>query len=111
MKNPSTNLFSRSSVALKKQFHKLFEDEPHHSLTNKVRQVLPIQPLEQRRLFIKIALHEHRNIFMQLNPLTNAGQIIDCRGTLHSLPNGRFLLTNHNISYLFSLNQVRYIAG
>lgn len=111
MKNPRTDLFSRSSVALQKKLHQFFDDPVSLISSTPVPHVLPVQPLRQRQLFIKIAIHEHRNIFMQLSPLTNAGHIINCRGYVQNLPNGRFLLTNHNLSYLFFLQQVRYIAG
>lgn len=111
MKYPSSNLFIRGSLAFKKRLHHLFEGQPDQHSPEQVQQVLPVQLIDQRRLFIRIAIQKHRNIFMQLNPLTTAGQIINCRGFIRKLPNGRFMLTNHKISYIFSFNQIRYIAG
>lgn len=111
MKNPSTNLFSRGSLALNKYLHNFFDEQPLQSHHTPLKKVLPVQPVAQRKLFLQLAVNDHRNIFMQLNPLTPAGQIINCRGLLSKLPNGRFLLKNNNVSYIFSFDQVRYIAG
>lgn len=111
MKNPSHNFISRGSLALNKYFHHLFDDELPSTKPAPVSRVLPVQPITQRKLFTKLAIKDHRSIFIQLNPLTTDGQITNCRGKLYQLSNKRFLLRNENISYVFSLNQIRYIAG
>lgn len=111
MKNPTTHLLTRGSLALNKYLHNFFDEEPKHGQQALVQQVLPVEPLAQRKLFIKLALQDHRELFMQLNPLTSEGQIVNCRGQLRKLPNGRFLLKNKQLSYVFTLEQVRYIAG
>lgn len=111
MKNPSTKFINRGSVALNRYFHHLFDDEITSNNGQPVPQVLPVQPVAQRKLFTKLAVEDHRSIFIQLNPLTPEGQITNCRGQLYPLPNKRFLLRNQNVSYIFTLKQVRYIAG
>lgn len=111
MKNPSRTILTKGSLALNKYFHHFFDDEPYQHQLKPVEQVLPPQPVRQRKLFTRLAIEDHREIFMQLNPLTSDGEIINCRGTLSKLANGRFILQNQNISYIFSLEQIRYIAG
>lgn len=111
LKNINSNLLNRSSLALNKYFHTIFNDEPLSDKQAQVKKVLPYQPIAQRKLFTKLAIADHREIFMQLNPLTTAGNIINCRGQLSKLSNGLFRLKNHNVLYIFSLQQIRYIAG
>lgn len=111
MKNLNSNLLNRSSLALNKYFHTIFNDEPIAHQHSSVEKVLPYQPIAQRKLFAKLAIADHREIFMQLNPLTTAGNIINCRGRLSKLSNGLYRLKNHNVLYVFSLQQIRYIAG
>lgn len=111
MKNPNTNLINRGSVALNRYFHHLFDDEATSYNDQPVPKILPVQPVAQRKLFTKLAVEDHRSIFIQLNPLTPEGRITNCRGQLYPLSNKRFLLRNQNVSYIFTLKQVRYIAG
>lgn len=111
LKNINSNLLNRSSLALNKYFHTIFNDEPLSDKQAQVKKVLPYQPIAQRKLFTKLAIADHREIFMQLNQLTTAGNIINCRGQLSKLSNGLFRLKNHNVLYIFSLQQIRYIAG
>lgn len=111
MKNSTFNLITRGSLAVNKYLHNFFDDELVPNAQTPVSQVLPVEPLSQRKLFIKLALQDQREVFMQLNPLTAEGQIVNFRGHLRKLANGRFLLQNHGLSYIFSIEQVRYIAG
>ena len=111
LKNINSNLLNRSSLALNKYFHTIFNDEPLSDKQAQVKKVLPYQPIAQRKLFTKLAIADHREIFIHLNPLTTAGNIINCRGQLSKLSNGLFRLKNHNVLYIFSLQQIRYIAG
>ncbi|WP_251546264.1 hypothetical protein [Limosilactobacillus caecicola] len=112
MSNTTEKIVARGSLALNRYFHAFFADDMAESTHQApVDRVLPVQPVKQRKLFTQLAIQDHRNIFMQLNPLTSAGQIINCRGILRSLPNGCFLLQNDKVSYIFTLNQIRYIAG
>ena len=111
MNDSNINLLNRSSLAFSKYLHIIFNDEPLAHPHSKVKKVLPYQPVAQRKLFTRLAMADHREIFIQLNPLTTNGSIINCRGRLSKLSNGLFKLKHHNISYIFSLQQIRYIAG
>lgn len=111
MFNSNINSLKQSSLKVAQRFHSFFDDPNYDCPKTTVPRILPIEPLFQRRLFTKIAIQEHRNIFLQLNPLTQAGTIINCRGYLTRLANGCFLLKSKNVNYLFTMQQIRYIAG
>ncbi|WP_295728266.1 hypothetical protein [uncultured Limosilactobacillus sp.] len=111
MNNPSHSLISRGSLAFNRYFHNFFSNPMPTNGSDTVKQVLPVQPITQRKLFTDLAVNDHRSIFVQFNPLTSEGQITNCRGKLYALSNKRFLLRSVNVSYIFSLSQIRYIAG
>ncbi|HJA73632.1 MAG TPA: hypothetical protein H9783_05245 [Candidatus Limosilactobacillus faecipullorum] len=81
-----------------------FADQPPVTL-------LPIEPLFQRKLFLKKAIESQREVFLQLMPTTDGGQPINVRGVVRKLDDQRYLLAKENKTYFFKINQLRYIAG
>lgn len=81
-----------------------FEDKPPVTL-------LPIEPLFQRKLFLKKAIASQREVFLQLMPATDGGQPVNVRGIIRKLDGQRYLLSKKNKTYFFTINQLRYIAG
>ena len=81
-----------------------FEQQPPVTL-------LPVEPLFQRQLFLKMAIDQQREVFVQLMPATAAGYPINVRGTIKAFDEQRYLLTHQNQTYFFTIQQLRYIAG
>lgn len=96
------------SNVLSTYFQDFFDPAPQNF--NKVR-LLPVEPLFQRRLFLKKAISCKRPVFLQLDPLTDEGQTVNVRGVVHRMDRDRFLVTNRNLTYVFYIDQLRYIAG
>ena len=108
MQMSAQSIFSRHSNILSNYFRDFFDPAPENK--NQVK-LLPIEPSFQRHLFLKKAIQSQRTVFLQLDPLTNHGHTINVRGVVHSLPQGRFLVTAGNLTYIFRFHQLRYIAG
>lgn len=108
MQMSAQSLLSRSNHVLSHYFQDFFDPAPQD--TKEVR-LLPVEPLFQRRLFLKKAIESKRPVFLQLDPLTHAGHTVNVRGVIHPLSHERFLVTAHNLTYVFHLHQLRYIAG
>ncbi len=108
MQMSAQSILSRSNNVLSHYFQDFFDPEPQD--TKEIR-LLPVEPLFQRRLFLKKAIASQRPVFLQLDPLTNAGHTVNVRGVIRPMNHGRFLITAHNLTYVFHLHQLRYIAG
>lgn len=108
MQMSAQSLLSRSNNVLSHYFQDFFDPEPQ--VTNNI-QLLPIEPLFQRRLFLKKAIESKHSVFLQLDPLTEQGHTINVRGIIHPINHGRYLVTARNLTYIFRLHQLRYIAG
>ena len=73
--------------------------------------ILPVEPLFQRKLFLQKSLDNDLNIFVQLNPVSSDGRIVNIRGKLRKIGYHRYLLTNGKVNYIFTLDQLRYITA
>lgn len=107
MQMSAQSLFSRNN-RLANYFQDFFDPAPQ---TDDEVQLLPVEPLFQRRLFLKKAIEAKRPVFLQLDPVTDEGHTINIRGLVHPIDHGRFCVTFRNLTYIFRLDQLRYIAG
>ncbi len=110
MQKSTLNRFNQGTTRLISQLKPLLT-EPFFEEEVAPVTLLPVEPLFQRKLFLKMAVEDQREVFLQLMPATSAGSPINVRGHLKQLADGRYLLTAGKKSYFFALKQVRYIAG
>lgn len=107
MQNPkSPTILTRGTNLLAHLF-----SAPTGPLARPVPQTLPVQPAFQRRRFLDQAITEGRSVFTQLAPRTTAGAITNVTGRLSQLADGHYLIRSGSVTYFFSFNQLRYIAG
>lgn len=90
------------------KLRRLFEEKP----TNHQEGLLTPQPAKQRQLFLKRAIKDRIKATFQLMPINSDGYPVNVTGNITELANtNRFLITNHNVSYVVNFDQIRYIAN
>lgn len=108
MQNQRLSLINHGTKFVSTNLKRLFE--PLVTALPKPLYLLNPQPAFQRRLFIKKALDQHLLVYLQLMPKTAAGHPVAVKGYLSMLESDRYLIQYHNLNYIFSFDQLRYIA-
>lgn len=106
MQNQRQSIFTTSTRKLTQTVHRLFDVPTEPGL----RKLLHTQPLAQRRCFLSRAVREQLWVHLQLLPMTDAGYPVEASGLVHRLEDGRFQITNHNLTYIFNFRQLNYIS-
>ena len=104
MQNPASLLTTTTTNPLRqsvKRFFNLPSEQPH---------LLNRQPLAQRQLFLKKAVSHHYIVFIQLRPRQQSGQPTNLQGIIHQLDHQHYLLTRGHVNYLFTIDQLQYLA-
>ena len=105
----SYSFFKRTPQLVNKVVAQLFDDEPlishHHDVT-----LLNRQPAFQRRLFLKLLIHQKLTTFFQLTPINAAGHVVNVTGTIRHLDREKYLISASRVNYIVDFNHINYIA-
>ncbi|MCD7133650.1 hypothetical protein LTY58_00740 [Limosilactobacillus rudii] len=100
--------FKFTPQIISNKLRNLFEEEP----SNNQKGLLTPQPAKQRQLFLKRAIKDKIKATFQLMPINDDGYPVNVTGNITELANtNRYLITNHNVNYVVSFDQIRYIAN
>ncbi|MDO4902962.1 MAG: hypothetical protein Q3959_01730 [Limosilactobacillus sp.] len=102
------SLLKATPKFINKMMDQLFTEDvrPDHPRVD----LLNPQPVEQRNLFIAMAIANQYKVTMQVTPINGSGYAENVSGYLRKINDEIFKLTNNNVSHIFRYNQIRYIA-
>ena len=103
------SIIKSASALINDKLQQLLDDDfsfkpAHINLLNQ-------QPTNQRLSFLKKAIEDKLNVFLQLMPINNDGYPVNVRGIIKAIGNKRYLVKIHNVNYIVNVDQIRYIAN
>ena len=104
MQNPASLLTTTTTNRLRQGMKRFF------NLPTEQPRLLNRQPLAQRQLFLKKSVSHHYIVFIQLRPCRNANHPTNLQGIIHQIDNHHYLLTRGHVNYLFTIDQLQYLA-
>lgn len=105
----SYSIFKETPQLLTRVIGQLFDDKPIQQPDHSRITLLNPQPVFQRRRFLRQAVDQHYQVTMQVVPAGQDGYPENIHGTVKALSNDKYLLSNHNVTYVVTFDQVRYI--
>lgn len=104
------SLLKETPRLLTRVIDRLFDDEPVDQDNHPRITLLNPQPLAQRQQFLQQAINHHYQVILQIVPTSPDGFPENVQAYVRPFGQHKYLLSNHNVTYVVGLNQIRYIA-